>query len=396
MTDIKPFDPTIPQAEVDRLYRKLKDTRLPQQPIVPDAGEDYGAPLDWVHRLYNVWNDDYSWETAQKEISSWHHFTTNIEDLTIHFIHERAKTSPSGSKKNVIPLLLVHGWPGSFYEFSRVIEPLTSSQGDAPVFDVVVPSLPGYTFSSGSPRRGWMLQDTARVYDALMQRLGYSSYCAQGGDWGHWVIRELGSGRYPACRAVHTNMCPSEPPPGVEETEREKVAKERMEWFVGRPGYETHMGYAIEMRTRPQTLGIALADNPVGIMMWVGEKYEEIVDPKYRSLEDKEFVNRLLTTVCLYFFTSPSIMTSMLCYYENVRHEDYVEFNLKEENRINVPMGFSNFRWDIGPTSARAVGRTGNLKWYKERDYGGHFAALEAPYEMVDDLRSFCGEFYRA
>lgn len=138
-----------------------------------------------------------------------------------------------------------------------------------------------------------------------------------------------------------------------------------MNWFVGRPGFEAHMGYAIEMRTRPQTIGVALNDNPIGIMMWVGEKYNEIADPSLKDLQNEGYTNDILTTVCLYFFTPPSVMTSMLCYYNNVRHEDYVDFNTKEENWIRCPFGFSSYRWDIGPTSERAVGRTGNLKWYK-------------------------------
>ncbi|KAF2083691.1 alpha/beta-hydrolase [Saccharata proteae CBS 121410] len=364
MTDeIKPFDPigSISNDEVERMYRKLRDTRLPTSPIVPDAGEDYGAPLDWAHRLYNLWANEYDWNVAAKEISSWHHYKTTLENLDIHFLHERADVSKD---TKAIPLLLVHGWPGSFYEFSRVIKPLTHPNfADVPTFNVVVPSLPGFCWSQAGPR-GWTLQDTARIFDALMQRLGYTSYVAQGGDWGHWVVRELGA-RYNACKAVHTNMCPSEPPPATAPNAREKMAEERMKWFIGRPGMETHMGYAIEMRTRPQTLGIALSDNPVGIMMWIGEKYNEITDPNLGGLQDAEFNNRLITTLCLYFFTSPSVMTSMLCYYENVRHEDYNEFNLRQENYITCPMGFSSFRWDISPTSERAVARTGNLKWYK-------------------------------
>ncbi|KAK0661746.1 putative epoxide hydrolase [Lasiodiplodia hormozganensis] len=399
-TQINPFDPTVSQDEVNRLFRKLKDTRLPEYPIVPDSADndDYGAPLDWARRLKEYWETQYDWTKAQEEICSWHHFKTRIEGIDIHFVHEKAAASPSSSAKP-IPLLLVHGWPGSFYEFSRVIGPLTSppSADAGPAFDVVVVSLPGFAWSGPPPRRGWTLQDSARVFDTLMGRLGYFSYCAQGGDWAHFVLRELGSGRFPACRAVHTNMCPSEPPvaPGEEPTSREKWAEERLQWWLGRPRAERHMGFAVEMRTRPQTLGVALNDSPVGIMMWVGEKYNELTDPeRCADLQDPEFNHRLATTLSLYFFTPPSIMTSMLCYYENVRHEDYAEFNLRPENRITVPMGFTSYKWDTSPTSERTVATTGNVKWFKERDYGGHFAALETPQEMVDDLRSFCGQWY--
>lgn len=285
---------------------------------------------------------------------------TEVEGLNIHFIHERARQS----FKKAIPLLLVHGWPGTFYEFHHVVAPLIDpkSQSD-PIFDVVVPSLPGFCWSSGPPR-GWTLQDTARIYDQLMKRLGYDAYAAQAGDWGHWVIRELGA-KYPACKAVHTNMCPAMPEEGTELNEREKVADKRVKWFVGKPGAEAHIGYAIEMRTRPQTVGVAFSDNPVGIMMFVGEKYNELTDPSLAGLQNTRFNNDICTTLSLYYFTSPSVMTSMLCYYDNVRHEDYVEFNVREENYIKCPFGCSSQRYDAFLTSERAAARTGNLKWYK-------------------------------
>jgi len=201
-----------------------------------------------------------------------------------------------------------------------------------------------------------------------MLRLGYTEYVAAGGDWGHWVVRELGANpRYAnSCKAIHTNMCPSQPPvPESEWTQREKTAQDMTNWWLGKPGHEDHMGYAIEMRTRPQTIGIAFSDNPVGILSFVGEKYHELVDPKFHSLDDSRFVDDVLTTVCLYYFTSPSIMTSMLCYYNNVRHEDYVEFNNKKENFIERPMGFSSYRYDITPTSQRSVKTTGNCQWFR-------------------------------
>ena len=191
-------------------------------------------------------------------------------------------------------------------------------------------------------------------------------------------------------------MCPSVPPvPQDQWTERETQAQQMTDWWLGKPGDEKHMGYAIEMRTRPQTIGLAFSDNPIGILCFVGEKYHELVDPRYRDLSDKRFMDDILTTVCLYYFTSPSIMTSMLCYYNNVRHEDYVEFNSKSENYIKAPFGFSSYRWDITPTSERAAATTGNCQWFRERDHGGHFIALEVPDEVVEDLRDCFSKIYR-
>jgi pimeloyl-ACP methyl ester carboxylesterase len=264
---------------------------------------------------------------------------------------------------------MIHGWPGTFHEFQNVMTSLLNPEHpNKPSFDLVIPSLPGYAWSQGPPR-GWTLQDTARIFDALMKRLGYNSYVCQAGDWGHWVIRELGSGRYPACKAVHTNMCPGAPPKDVELTAQEKKSLDRAQWFMGKPLNEAHMGYAIEMRTRPQTIGIAFSDNPVGVMMFVGEKYSELADPALgiATLENKQWLDDMCTTFSIYFFTPPSIMTSMLCYYENVRHEVYTEFNAKEENLIRVPFGNSTFPYDAYPCpSERAASTTAtDLKFFR-------------------------------
>jgi pimeloyl-ACP methyl ester carboxylesterase len=185
--------------------------------------------------------------------------------MTVHFIHEPARIR----SETAIPLLLVHGWPGTFFEFQNVMEPLLSpDDANMPSFHLVVPSLPGFCWSQGPPR-GWTLQDTAGMYDKLMKSLGYTSYVAQAGDWGHWVVRELGSGRFDACKAVHTNMCPGAPPADYQLNEKEQKAMDRAQWWMGEKLSEGHMGYAIEMRTRPQTIGTAFNDNPVGIMMSV-------------------------------------------------------------------------------------------------------------------------------
>jgi pimeloyl-ACP methyl ester carboxylesterase len=224
---------------------------LTYNPLTP---HHLGPPLPWIQKLYTHWLHTFSWPTASAQISQWHHYTTTISSLTVHFIHEKARVR----QDTAIPLLLIHGWPGTFFEFQNVMTPLLYGSDDesASVFDLVIPSLPGFCWSQGPPR-GWTLQDTAGMYDELMQRLGYTSYVAQAGDWGHWVVRELGSGRFPGCKAVHTNMCPGAPPEGAKLTDKEKRGLERAKWWIGEKLDEGHMGYAIEMRTRPQTIGVA-------------------------------------------------------------------------------------------------------------------------------------------
>lgn len=174
LQDIKPFDPTIPSAEVDRLKRKLSDTRLPPKPIVPEAedGDAYGPPAAWAKKLYNSWLNDFDWSEHQKRINSAPHFMYHHpEGIKIHFLHSKSQ------RDDAIPLIMCHGWPGSFYEFNQVWGPLANPPSkDLPAFNVVVPSLPGYGFSDWPPRSKWTLQDTARIFDALMKRLGYNQY----------------------------------------------------------------------------------------------------------------------------------------------------------------------------------------------------------------------------
>ncbi|KAF2244886.1 alpha/beta-hydrolase [Trematosphaeria pertusa] len=268
MANIRAFNPEIPQEEVDRLFQKLKDTRSPTEPIVPDAGKTMG--------------------------------------LTVHFIHEKARVRT----EKTIPLRL---WLTKS-KFQNVMKPLLEPRDENdPVFNL-----------SQGPPRGWTLQDTARIYDALMKRLGYDSYAAQGD----------------ACKVVHTNMCPGAPPEGYKLSEREKTSL------------------------------IALTRNG-------------------RAGERAIHENGLCTTLSLYFFTSSSIMTSMLCYYNNVRHEVYTEFNAREENLIMVPLGVSSFPFDAYPVfKAAPETTTTNLK-----DFGGHFACMECLNEMVSDMREFFGRF---
>ncbi|PWY96223.1 epoxide hydrolase [Aspergillus sclerotioniger CBS 115572] len=348
--EIRPFRIDVPAEEVERLKRKLRDTRLPGRPIVPNAGSSYGPTYQWAENLYKAWVNDYDWYSVQAEMNQVPHYITAIVEINIHFVHVRAK-SP-----NAIPLLMVHGWPGSFWEFSQIWSRLSCPPNDKEIsFHVVVPSMPGFS--------GWTLRDTARIFDKLMKRLGYNQYMVQCGDWGHFVGRELASQYTNSCRLIHCNFSSSSLPQGVEYTEREKeVAHRADDWL------ENHMGYAVCMRTRPHTIGIALHDNPMGILMWAGEKYNEAADPK--AQEQPFWTKAILTTASLYYFTN-CIMPSILCYYENAYHENayhenFAEFGLRPENRIKVSFGYTSFYWDTEPSSRRAVERTGNLVFYRD------------------------------
>ncbi|KAL9084292.1 MAG: hypothetical protein Q9165_008120 [Trypethelium subeluteriae] len=339
MAHVKPFKVNIAQSEVDRLYEKLRETRVPTQDIVPGAGSDYGFSTEWATELYDYWLKSYSWQKAEDDLNQWPHFTAEIEDINVHFIHQRS------AAPNAIPLLLVHGWPGSFHEFSEVINPLSDEKSGQVSFHCVVPSLPGFCWSSGPPRRGWKMKDTARLFHKLLERLGYDQYCVQAGDWGQFVARELGAQYSDHCRVVHLNYCPGSLPEGTEPTQREREIQARgVNWRT------MHLGYATLMRTRPHCVGWMLQDNPVGLLAFVGEK--------------------------------------------NFNHEQFVTEAMKEENLIKCPFGYTSMAFDSAPSSKRGAERTGNLVWYRERDYAGHFACLEDPNGIVEDIRELIGNYW--
>jgi len=386
---VSPFKIDIAKEEVERLRRKLQDTRIPLDPIVPEARRDYGPSIEWFHRLYNKWLHDFDWSSAQARLNRHQHYLADVEDegrkVQVHFTHT------TSSRPDAIPLILVHGWPGSFHEFDLVVDQLANpEQSTEPAFHVVVPSLPGFCWSSNPPRRGWTMQDTARLLNTLMvHQLGYSSYAVQAGDWGSFVAREMGS-KFPECKAVHLNFCPVplSPQEDANLTPREEKVMERYhDW------HDNHLGYAVTMRSRPHTIGFALADNPVGILAWVGEKYEEAVFPD--RLNDPEWDREILITASLYFF-SGCIMTSMLPYYENVKHADFGDYFLRKENYIGVPFGYTSYLYDTRPGTQRSVKATGRSVYYNECDDGGHFAALEKPDVFLADCRKFFGTWYKA
>lgn len=183
--DVQRFEVDIPQLEVDRLIRKLKDTRIPTAEIVPGAGDDYGISTAWISEMYEYWLNDFDWNKQQSSMNQWPHYLIEINHQTVHFVHAKS------NRVNAIPILLIHGWPGSFYEFSQVINLLTVPRDESQqAFHCIVPSLPGFCFSSGPPR-GQTLKDVAGMFHTLMQRLGYEKYAVQAGDWGQWVGREL-------------------------------------------------------------------------------------------------------------------------------------------------------------------------------------------------------------
>ncbi|KAK4893337.1 hypothetical protein LTR27_008231 [Elasticomyces elasticus] len=370
---IKPCTLAIPKTEVDQLHRKLDDNPSPIARCRPKRRQGLwlrdAMGRESIHSL-----DE---QLLMAESRGAHQFDTPIHNLNRR--HNRPLRPPTFSKPQR------HTHP-SCPRLASEIMPLLSNPDDPKdqAFHCIAPSLPGFCFSDTPSHRGWNMKDTARIFHTLMFRLGYNQYCVQAGDWGQFVARELGANpAYAgACKVVHLNYCPGNLPSELSDselTEREIACRAKgIDWRT------SHVGYAVLMRTRPHTVGWMLQDNPVGLLAFVGEKYEEAANPEMQKYQ--KWTDHILTTVCLYYFSN-CIMTSTLPYFENIRHDEFAEYAMQDENLIKCPFGYTSCWFDTAPNSKRAVERTGNLVFYKKRDDTGHFACLEDPEGIAEDVR---------
>ncbi|MDT5279509.1 MAG: epoxide hydrolase, partial [Mycobacterium sp.] len=255
MASINPFRIAVPDADLADLKERLARTRWPEPETVDDWNQ--GIPLAYTRELADYWANEYDWRAREAALNRFDHYTTEIDGLDIHFIHQRSQ------QDDAFPLLITHGWPGSIVEFHKVIEPLTEHG-----FDVVCPSLPGYGFSGKPSGTGWGVGKVAEAWETLMGRLGYQRYGAQGGDWGAAVTTQIGrnGGR---CAAIHLNMPLGFPPAGLDNpTPEEQEALKAFDYYQ-----QWDSGYSKQQSTRPQTLGYGLVDSPVGQLAWIVEKF---------------------------------------------------------------------------------------------------------------------------
>ncbi|KAI4111939.1 MAG: hypothetical protein LQ345_006665 [Seirophora villosa] len=387
MAAIEPFTLSIPDSQLERLSQKLAATDFPDE--LDQAEFDYGVPLAHVKRLTKYWQEKYDWRTAEAKINELPNLKTSIDvdgfgNLDIHFVHQ---TSPIDG---AIPLLFVHGWPGSFLEVQKILPLLTSST--TPSFHVVAPSLPNFGFSSGVTKRGFSLPHYAETCHKLMLRLGYTHYVTQGGDWGSHITRTM-SILYPDhVRAAHINMVTARPPTFFSNpilylqhtlspyNARERRGAGRNTWFE-REG----SGYNREQATKPQTLGYALADSPVGLLAWIYEKLHDWTDD-YPWTEDE-----ILTWVSVYWHSTAGPAASLRIYYESAKDTRLGGARIQLHVQ-KVPLGLSHFPLEL-TVVPKTWGRTlGPVVFESEKDRGGHFAAHECPEELVGDLRQMFGK----
>ena len=369
--DITPFKIDIGDDILTDLKERLKNTRWPEKETVD--GWSQGIPLAYTQELANYWLNDYDWRSREARLNAFDQFTTRLDGIDFHFIHER---SPHSQAK---PLVMTHGWPGSIVEFQKVIAPLTdpvTHGGNAEdAFHVVCPTLPGYGFSGKPTAPGWSVEKIAETWDKLMLKLGYDKYFAQGGDWGAVVTAAIGMQNRGACEAIHLNMVFVEPDPTTMEdlTPLERSALE------GIQHYQNHdSGYSKQQSTRPQTIGYALADSPVGQMAWIAEKFWSWMDcdghPENILTKDE-----LLDNIMLYWCTTSPASSARL-YWES--------FNDISRDDVKLPTGCSIYPKEIFRASRRwAERRFKNIVYWNELPKGGHFAAFEQPEVFVDEVR---------
>ncbi|MBH77647.1 MAG: multidrug MFS transporter [Dehalococcoidia bacterium] len=369
----RPFRIDVPDSVLEDLSRRLDNTRWPD--AVPGTDWDYGADVNYIRELVAYWRHAYDWRAHEAALNSWPQFLSEVDGVDIQYWHVKGK----GPKPH--PLLLTHGWPGSMFEFFHLIGPLTdpAAYGGDPrdAFDVVIPSIPGFGWS-GKPREGgWGPSRVADALNYLMNvELGYEVYGAQGGDWGAIVSTRMGVSHSDNLSGIHLNFVIATPP--AEPTEEDQAGLSSMRAFQA-----NETGYSNVQGTKPQSLGIAQADSPAGIAAWISEKFRTWSDCN-GNLESRFSKDTLLTNI-MFYWAPNSIASAARIYYE-ARAEGG---NGSTPSFVPTPTGVAVFPKEVWMTPRSWVERSYNLLHWTEMPEGGHFAALEQPDRLLDDIRTF-------
>jgi epoxide hydrolase len=370
---VNPFSIHVSNELLADLKLRLQRTRWPEAELVDDWSQ--GAPLGWIQDMCRYWAEAYDWRAREARLNRFAQFTTEIDGLDIHFLHVR---SP---EPTAMPLIITHGWPGSIVEFVKVIAPLVDPRAHgadpADAFHVVCPSLPGFGFSSKPRSTGWGVDRIAVAWAALMARLGYARYGAQGGDWGSAVTSSLGAQDAAHCAGIHITLALGARPIG--EGER---APEEQRALAGIKHYsDWDSGYSKQQSTRPQTLGYGLTDSPAGQAAWILEKFWAWTDCDGRP-ENIFSKDELLDNIMLYWVTATAASSARL-YWESFGPR-------RRAQTVTVPTGVAVFPKEIITPVRRWMEPTfTNIQHWSEMPKGGHFAAFEQPELFVRDVRAF-------
>jgi pimeloyl-ACP methyl ester carboxylesterase len=379
-TDISPFVIAVPQTDVDDLRSRLAGTRLPAP--LPGDGWDTGVPVAYLRELVEHWHDRFDWRAQERALNAHPQFTTEIDGQRIHLLHVRS------AHDGALPLLLTHGWPGSFVEFLDLIGPLTNPEahgGDArDAFHVVIPSLPGFGFSSPVTDGGWTTQRIAGAWVQLMDRLGYDRFAVQGGDIGAAVAPAVARAAPDRVVGVHVNGTIGAPVHGPDEDEQSTLTElERDRVARVRAFAQQEMGYIAIQSTRPGLVGAALSDSPVGQLAWIVDKFREWTHPRETVPDAIVDRDRLLTNVTLYWLTRTAGSAAYVGYAQNASWG-------APEAPSGVPTAAIMFAHDVG--IRRYAEASHHITRWTDVDRGGHFAALEEPGLLLDDVRAFFRE----
>ena len=373
----KPFKVNISDQIIQNIYDKVK--KYPWHEMPNDGGWEYGTNLDYMKEISKYWVSEFDWRKHEKEINKFPNFITEIDNIDIHFIHEKG----SGSKP--MPLIISHGWPGTIVEFLHIIEKLAHPERfggkEEDAFDVIVPSLPGFGFSGRAshpigPRK------MADIFNNLMTReLGYKNYLAQGGDWGGAITTWLAYDYPKTCNAIHINIFTMRHPDGPQ-------TKEEKDWENKfKKDQLTQEGYRTQQATKPQTLSYGMMDSPVGVAAWIIEKFYFWSDIKNNNIESVYSKDTLLANIMVYVITK-TFNTASWIYYG--RREEGGRFLPKNFHRIAIPTAAALFPAEMLAWPPRSYAeRMYNIKRWTKMSKGGHFAALEQPTLLIDDIRAF-------
>jgi len=384
-SDVRPFHVSFSDVELAELRRRIKATRWPERETVADATQ--GVQLATIQKLASYWSTDYDWRKCETKLNALPNFITTIDGLDIHFIHVRSKHA------DALPLIVTHGWPGSIIEQLKIIEPLTNptahggSASDA--FHLVIPSIPGYGFSGKPTTTGWDPAHIGRAWVALMKRLGYTKFAAQGGDWGAMVTDVMAVQAPRELLGIHLNW-PFAVPPEIDQAIQtgsplpsdlsadERHAVEQLDFF-----YKHDVGYAQEMTRRPQTM-YALADSPVGLAAWLLDhdtRSYALIARVFDGASEGLTRDDVLDNITLYWLTNTAVSSARI-YWEN-------KAAFFAPKHVDIPVAVSAF-----PDEVYQVPRSWaekaypKLVYYKKHDKGGHFAAWEQPQLLSEDVRA--------
>ena len=390
-TEVRSFHVEVPEEDLVELRRRLAATRWPDRETVPDRSQ--GAQLAELRELVEYWGTDYDWRKGEAKLNAWPQFMTEIDGVDIHFFHVRSK------HENAMPLIITHGWPGSVFEQIKVIAPLTDptahggSAEDA--YHVVIPSVPGFGFSSRPTEVGWGLDRIGRAWDVLMKQLGYARYVAQGGDWGAGVVERMALQAPEGLLGIHTNLPAVFPPDAAAAidsggpapdglSEKERAAFDDVRNFLSHGGWT----YLTMMSWRPQAVGYGLTDSPAGLAGWMlvhggFGMWTYGKDPNQSPTKDE-----VLDNFSLYWLTNTAVSGARL-YWEN-RNENLISAAAQRTDEITIPVAITGFPNDdlYRPPETWARRAFPNLIYFNEAERGGHFPAWEEPQLFSEEVRA--------